>query len=282
MKKRAEMTTQQIVILIVLIASFAVILFFLSKLYLGSESQKELCHNSVVMRANMPIGGDSVPLNCKREYVCITEDGSCESLTNPIKYKVKTEEEVYEILANELADCWWMFGEGKIDYVGKDTFPGLYCSLCSQIAFDDSVQKIFNANEFDKRNLYEYMANNEISNEETYSKYLYGTNDLSEISGGLDFGKVFLDKQYYAMMGIVSEIGAFQCGVWGAVVNPILSIYCFVDRDGFTEKVMKTGNFFMGRIMEGVDDRGFLIPSLVEANSEQYNELSCKSITTLS
>ena len=58
--------------------------------------------------------------------------------------KVKTETEVYGILADEMADCWWMFGEGKVNYVGKDLpEKQLYCSICSQLAFDNSLEEIF-------------------------------------------------------------------------------------------------------------------------------------------
>lgn len=280
MKKRAEMTTQQIVILVVLIASFAVILLFFSKLNFGSESQKEVCHNSVIMRAKTP--GEMVPLNCQREYVCISMKNSCDKMTNAKVYKVKTEDEVYDVLANELADCWWMFGEGKVDYVGKDTLPGLYCSLCSQIAFDNSTKEIFGGETFEKIRLHDYMANVERTNGESYSEYLYGTNDLEDVSGGLSFGEINLSKNYYAMMGVTSKIGNFQCSVWGAIINPLVGIYCSFDKEGFSSRVMKTENFFRGRIIEGVDGRGFVIPTLIEANSEEYNSLGCKSITTLS
>ena len=88
--RRGEMTSQQIVILIILIASFAVLLFFLFRLNLGSETEKEVCHNSVVARGSSVIPTEAVPLDCKRSYVCITEDGTCESMTKPIKKKVGT------------------------------------------------------------------------------------------------------------------------------------------------------------------------------------------------
>ena len=57
--KKAEMTTQQIVILIILIIGFAVILFFLFRLNLGQESDKQLCYNSVMNRANKLVPTDS-------------------------------------------------------------------------------------------------------------------------------------------------------------------------------------------------------------------------------
>ena len=139
--KKGEMSTQQIIMMIVLITSFVVILFFLFRLNLGGESQDQLCQNSVMMKAS-PLSSSSTPLNCYRNYICITEDGSCEGLVKPEKIKVKSLDEIYEALANEMADCWWVFGEGKVNYVGDDLTYNNYCSICSQILFDDSLNEI--------------------------------------------------------------------------------------------------------------------------------------------
>jgi hypothetical protein len=287
MKKRAEMTTQQIVILIVLIASFAVILFFFSKLGLGNESQKELCHNSVVMRANMPLGGDSIPLNCKREYVCLTEDGSCEALTNPVKYKVKTEEEVYEVLADELADCWWMFGEGKIDYVGKDGFSKLYCSYCSQIAFDDSVKKIFDANEFDKKSFWDYMASLKKENGETYTEYLYDTNNFEEFFLDTNGGVVNLDKQYFALMGIASSTSTWTWAGIGAAAVVVGTVTAGTGGVAVLAVAAGSGAVVGATALAPVakwseSGNKFVLPWLIEVNSEEYEQIGCSKITTLS
>ena len=51
MMKRGELTSQQLVTIIILIISFAVILILIFKLNLGQESDKEICHNSVVMNS---------------------------------------------------------------------------------------------------------------------------------------------------------------------------------------------------------------------------------------
>ena len=120
--KKAELTTQQIVILIILIVSFAILLYFFLRLNLQKETDSELCHNSVIMRSKALISESSVPLNCKTSYVCITADGTCESMTNPEIIKVKTKDELFNSLAEEMRNCWWMLGEGKVDYVGKDFF----------------------------------------------------------------------------------------------------------------------------------------------------------------
>ena len=97
--KKGELTTQQIVFLIILVISFVILLYFLIKLNLGAESEKEVCHNSVVLRSNKLIPTESVPLKCETQYVCITQDGSCEQMLEPEKIKIKTSYEFYQAVA---------------------------------------------------------------------------------------------------------------------------------------------------------------------------------------
>ena len=130
--QKGELTTQQLVVIIILITSFAILLFFLFRLNLTETTNKELCYNSVIMKGSSIFPGETIPLNCKRSYICLTSDGTCEKMTKPQLQKVKTKEETYKVLADEMADCWWMFGEGKINYIGEEVIPDLYCSLCSK------------------------------------------------------------------------------------------------------------------------------------------------------
>ena len=160
MNKKGELTTQQIVILIVLIMSFVVILYFLFRLNFGESSEKEICHNSVVMKANPVLSKGDVSLNCQRTYICLTKDGSCEAMTNPNIKKVESLPEIYKVLADEMADCWWMFGEGKVDYLQNKFLKENYCSICTQLAFDDSFKEIpdFDSGEINKDEFYDYLA----------------------------------------------------------------------------------------------------------------------------
>jgi len=229
--KRGDITTQQIVLLIILIASFAVILFFIFRLNLGETNAQEICHNSVVSRGASVLPSDSIPLNCQTTYVCITKDGSCEKMsgTKEIK-KVKTKDEVYDTLANEMADCWWMFGEGKINYVGKDLTPEkLYCSICSQIAFDDSLKEIFPDNQIDQTEFYDYLAKTNISAGESFLDYLLDIKSSEEIKSSLqdsssDFGKINLENQHYVIMGITSDVSSLGWAIVGALSGVTLII----------------------------------------------------------
>jgi hypothetical protein len=302
-KTRGEITTQQIVLLIILIISFVVILFFIFRLNLG-KSESEICHNSVVMRA-ASVSKEAIPLKCSRTYVCISKDGSCERMTKPEIKKVNTEEEIYGILADEMANCWWMFGEGTMDYVGKDNFlKDNYCSICSQIGFDDSIKEIEGVGEeISKDKLYDYLAKTTMPDSEmNYSEYMFGTNDISrlkrvalEAEDGTEvtvgtFGKIDLDRQHYVLMGITSEI---KGKVWKIVVGGTIAAVGLVA--GYTWVgaiigllVYGTGEVDPGIVPEihaiivegnGVENN-FMAPTIQEANSNTLKKLDCYDIIT--
>lgn len=291
--KRGDITTQQLVLLIILIASFAVILFFVFRLNLGKTSVKEICHNSVVTRGSSVLPTESIPLNCQTTYTCITKDGSCERMSGSFETKkVKTETEVYEILADEMADCWWMFGEGKVNYVGKD-LPAkkLYCSICSQLAFDDSLLEIFPEGEINQKNLYDYLSTTNISDEDmSYLDYLVGLKDSKEIEltlqdGDSDFGKINLENQHYVVMGITSDINTLGWTILGAVGGAVIIV--FTAGTG-TPIVIAVGaiagavlGHFGGTMMQGESGDYYLHPIIIEANSADFEKLGCVDIKTL-
>lgn len=283
--KRGDITTQQIVLLIILIASFAVILFFIFRLNLGATTAKEVCHNSVITRGASVLPGESVPLNCKTTYVCITQDGSCENSAGSFeKKKVATSDEVYDLLANEMADCWWMFGEGKINYIGKEFLSERYCSICSQINFDNSIkEKIFESGEITQKTFYEYLAKINVSNKGiSYLEYLYGLNSVQKMEESLksknsDFGKITLEKQYYIVMGISSKVGAEGWAVAGGIAGAILGGPIGIIIGAVAGGV---GGPMLGTVVQG-EDKAYLSPTIIEANSAAFDSLQCASIKTL-
>jgi len=305
--KKGELSTQQIILLIILIASFLIILFFLFRLNLGSESDKEICHNSVVMRGSSVVPSESVPLKCSRSYICITKDGTCEGMTEPEIKKVKTETEVYSALTNQMAECWWMFGEGKLDYVGKDFFTkSNYCSICSQVLFDDSLKEIeeFENGQISKDKLYNFLTIANYSESKTYSQYFFGTNDLNKLrqavsenqSAPVTFGSINIGKnQYYVVMGITSEVSGRGWKIAAAAVTTAVGI--FIPGLGWTWAGAIVGAVVIGAGEYGtgvnpevvaipVEGDGakntFMAPTLVEINSEQFKLLNCYDVNTLS
>ena len=302
MKKKAELTTQQIVILVILITSFIVILILLFRLNLGGETDKEICHNSVIMRGNSVLPKDTVSLNCKTNYICITKDGSCEQMTKI--EKVKTKEDVYKVLADEMADCWWMFGEGKVNYIGKGFTKSLYCSICSQIAFDDSLREIdsFEDGKINNKEFYNYLVKEKVPGKDIkYSEYLYGFNNLKEFEEELgrqnkDFGEIDLDKQYCVLMGIYNEVsvtrwalslaGAGGLFVAGAILSPFTGGASLLTTTGIIATTMGTmaggvTGTFVGVTVKGLSGDEYLPPTIIEFNQETFNNLKCEDIKTL-
>ncbi len=284
MKKKGEITTQQIVLLIILIASFAIILFFIVRLNLGKTSAKEICHNSVVTRGSVVLPKEATPLNCKTTYLCITEDGSCEKVTNAEIKKVKTKDDTYKILADEMADCWWIFGEGKINYIGTEFFSNLYCSICSQIAFDDSMTKIFDDGQIDQKNLYEYLSNTKIPDEDTtYLNYISGIQDVQSIedsltSGTAEFEKINFEKQYYVIMGIFSDVGSQEWAIAGGILGGLVAGPAGLIAGAI---IGGTGGPVIGTTVKGESGQDYLSPAIIEANSADFDKLKCGSIKTL-
>jgi hypothetical protein len=304
--KKGELSTQQIIMLIILIASFLVILFFLFRLNLGQETDKELCRNSVVTRGSSVIPADSVPLKCSREYVCLSEDGGCEQQSNPVVKKVKSETEIYSELANQMAECWWMFGEGKLDYVGKNAFiKENYCSICSQIAFDDSLTTIdgLESGQISQDELYDFLTIANYSQDKTYAEYLFGTNDLRMLkqevsknqSGEASFGTINIgENQYWVVMGITSEVagrgwkialGAVAGGIAGIFTGGILpgAVVGAVFVGGAGEVAGQVNPEIIAIPVEGDGvPNNFMAPTIVEMNSEKFGVLNCADIRTLS
>jgi hypothetical protein len=289
-KRRGEITTQQIVLLIILLVSFAVILFLLFRINFFGQTESEICHNSIVMRGTK-LPESAAPLKCSRTYACLSKDGTCERMTKPEMIKVKTKEEVYDALAEEMADCWWMFGEGKINYVGKDMKENLYCSICSQIILDDSIGEIEGLESgVDEKNFYNYLEDKQKSEEEgSYLTYLTGASKTSQIEASLrnaggSFGNFEFNKQYFVMMGIYSQVGVAKWATVGAVAAGIVAAP-FTGGLSLTLLLSATaggaGGYFIGTAVKGDGvDNEFLKPVIIEANSKVFDSFNCKDVIT--
>jgi hypothetical protein len=212
--RSAELTTQQIVLLIILIVSFIVILIFIFFLNPGETTSKEICHNSVILKArSIGLAGE---IDCKTIYVCISAGGKCQGFNSDAERKVQLkgtemekEDAVMKAIAEEMSDCWWMFGEGKINY-GSTGGTSVKCALCSIIVFDDKIQKEVPKIEYIK--FYEYLERAKKDDKITYLTYIYGTPRLSlvKFSDGFktDINKDVLktNEKYSLITGIDDNI----------------------------------------------------------------------------
>jgi len=178
--RKGELTTKQLVTIIILIASFIIILFLVFRLNLGETTDKEICRNSVILKSKSgPLSG---PLDCRTNYLCISGSSDCEQITQTSKIEVEpgNKTQIMRALADEMASCWWQFGEGKTNYGDTAIVENrIQYALCSVLAFDEKIQT--QTDEITYGEFYNYLKNNKKTNTETYLQYLYGASNLGEI-----------------------------------------------------------------------------------------------------
>ena len=134
--KKGELTSKQLITIIILIISFAIIVAFFFMLGLKSSIDKESCRNSAVMRG-IPFGNWVVTLKCKTQDICFSRGGDCDSKAKDlVTIDVKDNNKLSEEMDNLINECWWMMGEGKVDYGGKGS-----CAICHRVYFDDKIKE---------------------------------------------------------------------------------------------------------------------------------------------
>src|SRR3989344_2265503 len=152
--KKAEMSSSMLVTIILLVIGFGLILIVYYQLNGIQEVDRQVCHQSVVLRWTLPDTldlKDLSSLKCKTRKICISDKmfgkGDCENELGKeydtlkiSKEKEKAEQDIKKIFADELADCWAMMGEGKIQVFKREGLPPKdLCVICSRINFDKNV-----------------------------------------------------------------------------------------------------------------------------------------------
>ncbi len=130
---------------------FVIILIFAGYMvykFITERDPVELCKLSVVAKAGTTYAGAELTspfkdLNCQTTRITISEKGIKSSKPGEDKKfsddKTKNSNFVKKVIADELHDCWYQFGEGKINFWG-DFDSGKRCVICSDIRFDDSAK----------------------------------------------------------------------------------------------------------------------------------------------
>ncbi len=203
MKKKGELTTQQIVTLIIILISFVVLLIFLFLLNPAETDAKQICHNSVVLSTKGAglVGG----LDCKTSYLCVSGGSTCNDFASAATMKIDSskKEEVFKALADEMSNCWWMFGEGKTDYTSGRIYSSKSCAICSIAKFDEKVQKAFPTISYSE--FYNYLRATPKTNSQSYLQYLYSTNSLASFDQfyikNYLAKKIDTSKEYFILTG---------------------------------------------------------------------------------
>jgi hypothetical protein len=214
--KKAEMTTQQIVLLVILLVSFIVVMYFIFFLNPGEVTDSQICHTSVLNKEKTI--GVTGSVDCKTNYVCISSGGSCGDFKATTTKSVELSggdqqkrDAVMNAVAEEMVDCWWMFGEGKINY-GTNLGYSLKCARCSVVSFDDGIQREFLSTPLSYKELYYYLERAKKDDSQTYLNYLYGVSSFdfvkipTEFKLDLNNENINVKEQYSIMTGIDDNI----------------------------------------------------------------------------
>lgn len=247
--KKGEVSTTTIVTVLIIIASFAVLLYFWYQANFGGVANEQVCHNSVVLTAlTKNIIGR---LNCKTQFVCVSGAGTCGGNSDEtVKVDTKNKDEVFKTIADKLANCWSTFGEGNVNYVPSDLFKisNTGCALCYDIKFDDKLQTTF-PNGITYQELYNYMAvTNMPGTQQTYLYYLYGEDTVDNLL------KDYPSAQQYATR-----------------IIPFNSEYMVVTGEVHADQVL---------VLLGLMKAGPIHPLLMNVN--EVSKLGCKYVTKIS
>ena len=99
MDKKGELTSNQIITIVILIVSFGIILIFFASLAIKGEIGKDACRTSVTLRS-IPILGENVRLNCPTQDVCFSKTNECDSaLENTQVLRVSEKNDMLKELA---------------------------------------------------------------------------------------------------------------------------------------------------------------------------------------
>lgn len=246
LNKKAAISIEFIMILIILVVSFAVILLFYYAFDWKGEIDKEACHQSVIYKATVPNMFEQkvveIPLNCKTEKICISDSsrkGACDSEYAGEKYQtidlketdeIKRNEEINKIIAEKLYECWWMMGQGKVQLYSRNFLEKKTCVICTRIVFDKElkIEKV--------PGLLTYLKNNKIPNSQlTYWQFLensnsnniYGLNKSTDVittkPHAIVFAEVDADAwKKWTTRGIGTAGGAVAGAYVGGIIGSIV------------------------------------------------------------
>ena len=195
MNKRGELTSSQIIGLVLAIVGLVIVLLFFTVIDFSEGTDDEICRLSVLTRAtassSIEGGGGFVPLKCKTDKICLTDGkGECADSfagEDPLVVKLKGSDEekirkIEEVSANEMFDCWSIMGEGKLDLFSniKSSYginpADSTCVICSRVAVDKGVN-VTVLNEID---INKYMRDNQVpGSSKTYLQTLGGDTQLN-------------------------------------------------------------------------------------------------------
>jgi hypothetical protein len=208
-KKKGQNSAGFIVgIVLVVITIFVLVLVYM-QLSTKGEMDRNVCHQSVVVRGTLgatPVGSDTFELKCKTKRICVTavkgEDCKKSMGSEAVIYQVNgtlenKQKQMRQLIAREMADCWSMMGEGKLNVFSREwTKEAKFSSVgvvCTRIAFDDSIIAVESGNTISTLDgMNAYLLSHKVPGKQiSYWDYFRDTadGDTLQLFSGEDFVK---------------------------------------------------------------------------------------------
>jgi len=245
-KNKKAITTKMIIIFIILIVSFAVILFLWRQFNWREEISQDTCHTSLVLRhtANIKNTFQFVPveLRCETGKVCFVKSsgencGSAFSSGEKVeKIVIKSKTDLGKALSDLSYTCWDMLGRGFLEYqpLSFKLTEKNYCAPCYRLAFSPELQADSQITGYSYDDLFIYMQDNPIpdtSMKMNYYEFLSGGSNYYTAKTSAYSGKesamayhlrdpISFDKQYM-IVTIMTKQGAWKVAT-GAVFGAAL------------------------------------------------------------
>lgn len=213
-RKKGEQKYAIIISLITGLLILTISLFWIfGEFFDEGELDWEVCRQSILLRSSIPEADlklmktdakGAFPLKCKTEVVTIED--------------VEKSDDVYKKVADAVAAGWYMFGEGKLDFVHRDsTEKQTVCMAFARIHFDDEAIEKSNVGPLSREGFVNYYNTNRVENSEgTYGEYL----PILE-KGPAEGGNFIINKK-----GVNFDIG---------MDKDYLLVYRINKRSGFSE-----------------------------------------------
>ncbi|MFW6013867.1 MAG: hypothetical protein ACOCQG_01720 [Candidatus Nanoarchaeia archaeon] len=194
--------------MIIVIATLVILVIFWTQLssVLYGQTSVETCRTSVLAHS---IGEKPLiphmSLECPRKFVNVDNEGYTTYYADELPIdkddtaiEVSFDEggpergEIYEIIAEEMAECWHKLHEGEVQVFGGESFGGVetHCLICSEVTFSGNFggDSLGDFGEF--RNFLEQEKMLKHGQEHTYLDFLSGDEEYSQYiyQSGLRFG----------------------------------------------------------------------------------------------
>lgn len=191
-----------------------------------------------------------------------------------------------------LVDVWGR--ESRLYW--KTLSKNLYCSICSQIVLDNSLEEIEGINgQISQKDFYSSLEKMQMADKGmSYLEYLTSYKSFASLESyinreAISFGDFELNKPYFVMMGINSVVGIWKwAGIGAAGLGLLAAPFTGGTSLGISALIIGgaataggAGGYFIGTAVKGDGiENEFMRPIIIEADANSFKRFDCEDIIT--